>query len=118
MIDGIFEGTVEILQELQEKGPVYAITNYSAEKFLLSQQRWPFLASFDGVIVSGKVKLTKPDPAIYHRLLNDYNLHAPDCLFIDDNVRNVEVARDIGMQAIRFYNPERLRNDLKELGML
>src|SRR3546814_15038654 len=51
MIPRIFEGTVAILEELQDRGPVYAITNFSAEKFERAKELWPFLAGFDGCVV-------------------------------------------------------------------
>ena len=50
----------------------------------------PFLAGFDGIIVSGDERLLKPDPAIYRLLLDRYGLEAEDCVFIDDSKANVE----------------------------
>lgn len=118
MIPRIFDGTVEILRELQARGPVYAITNFSAEKFRRAKELWPFLAEFDGCIVSGECRLLKPDPAIYRLLCDRYGLDAGRCLFIDDVAHNVEGARAVGMQAVQFQSPEQLREELARLGML
>ena len=61
MVPHVIEGTVEILKGLKERGDkVYAITNFSAEKFALALTKWPFLGWFDGVIVSAHEKLLKP----------------------------------------------------------
>ena len=102
-VSGVFEQNVSLLLQLREaKVPNDCITNFSAPKFILAQQRFPFLASFDGVIVSGDERLLKPDPAIYRLLLDRYGLDAEDCVFIDDSRANIEAARGVGMHAIHY----------------
>lgn len=119
MVPGPIPGTPEILAELKARGvPVYAITNFSADKFALSQQRFDFLNSFDGIVVSGIEKVIKPDPKIYRILLDRYGIDAADCLFIDDNPDNVESARAVGMTAHHFAGAEALRRDLEGFGLL
>lgn len=118
MIPRVFEGTVELLQQLKRRGPVYAITNFSAEKFAYSKTRWPFLTSFDGCVVSGECRMIKPEPAIYRHLCQQYGLEPARCLFIDDVQKNVDGARAVGMQAVRFESPEQLRAELAARGML
>jgi 2-haloacid dehalogenase len=119
MVPGPIPGTPEILAELKARGvPVYAITNFSADKFALSQKRFDFLNGFDGIVVSGVEKVIKPDPKIYRILLDRYGLDAADCLFIDDNPDNVESARAVGMTAHHFAGAEALRRDLEGFGLL
>ncbi len=119
MVPGPIPGTPEILAELKARGvPVYAITNFSADKFALSQKRFDFLNGFDGIVVSGVEKVVKPDPKIYRILLDRYGLDAADCLFIDDNPDNVESARAVGMTAHHFAGAEALRRDLEGFGLL
>ena len=119
MVPRAFEGTVAILRALKERRvPVYAITNFPAEKWALERRRWPFLNWFDGVVVSGEVGLIKPDPAIYQCLIDSYGLRAEQCLFIDDSPANVAAARAIGMSALWFETAERLRTDLEIIGLL
>ena len=85
-VSGIFEDHVALLLRLREAGvPNYCITNFSGPKFVLAQQRFLFLSGFEGSIVSGDERLLKPDPAIYHLLLDRYGLKAEDCVFIDDS---------------------------------
>lgn len=116
-ISGAIEGSVEILHALRAAGvPNYAITNFPAEKFDETCARFPFLGGFDGVIVSGRERIVKPDPAIFHLLLDRYRLKAAECLFIDDNPGNVEAAWKVGMSALRFETADRLASDLKAFG--
>ncbi len=59
---GVIADSVAILQSLQrQRVPNYAITNFSAEKFDEARAIFPFLDSFDGIVVSGREWLLKPD---------------------------------------------------------
>ena len=113
------DGSVSILEELKDRGtPLYAITNWHQTKFRETRDRYPFLGHFRDIVVSGYERVLKPDPAIFHLLLDRNGLAASDCLFIDDNVHNVEGARAVGMQAHHFTTPELLRAELVRLGVL
>jgi 2-haloacid dehalogenase len=116
-VSGTFEDNVALLLRLREAGvPNYCITNFSGQKFVLAREIYPFLAGFDGVIVSGDERLLKPDPAIYRLLLDRYGLVAQDCVFIDDSRPNIEAARALGMQAIHYAEPMDLAAELRRYG--
>jgi len=118
-VRGRVPGTREVLADLRERGVrTFAITNFSAPKLKLAQRTYPEMTWFEGIVVSGEVGLVKPDPAIYHRLLDTYGLDAPDTVFIDDAPKNVDGARAVGMHAILFRDAAQLRRDLQELGLL
>jgi 2-haloacid dehalogenase len=119
MVPGEVPGTVAVLEELRAAGvPLHAVTNFSTEKFALSQARFPFLRGFRDVVVSGEERLIKPDPAIYRRLLDRNGLDAARCLFIDDSEKNVRGAEAVGMRAHHFRDAPTLRAALVELGLL
>lgn len=119
MIDGAILGSVDIMMELRRRGyPLYAITNFSSEKLKIAMQAYPFLRGFNGMIVSGDVKLLKPDPAIYKALLDTYHLNPRELLFIDDRRENVQAAWECGFHAIHFLSPAQLEQDLIETGIL
>lgn len=120
MVPGEIQGTPDILAELKEVGiPLYAITNFSTEKFTEAQTRFPFLTtSFLDIVVSGEEKLIKPDPQIYKVLFERNGLDAKTCLFIDDSFKNVEGAREVGMTAHHFSHADGLRKELIDLGLL
>lgn len=113
------DGTVAILDELvARETPVYAITNWSAEKFRETKPRFPFLNSFRDIVVSGDEKLIKPDPAIYELFLKRNQLAAADCLFIDDSAANARGAEAVGMKTHHFKSPEGLRAELSRFHLL
>jgi len=60
----------------------------------------------------------KPDPRIYRVLLERYGLEPASTLMIDDNPRNIDAARSLGMPTVLFQSPEALRVELQDAGVL
>jgi len=119
MLGPAIAGSVGILEELVASGvPVFALTNWSAVKFGIARARFPFLAHFLDIVVSGEVRLVKPDPAIYRLLISRNRLDASSCVFIDDVAANVAGAQAVGMRGHRFTSADALRADLVSLGVL
>ncbi|WP_346906820.1 HAD family phosphatase [uncultured Roseibium sp.] len=118
MVPGEVPGSVAILEALKTADvPLYAITNFSSEKFTEAKARFPFLASsFRDTVVSAEERLLKPDRRIFEALLTRNNLEASACVFIDDSLKNVEGARDAGLEAVHFTGADKLRADLAEFG--
>jgi HAD superfamily hydrolase (TIGR01509 family) len=119
MLGGPIEGTVAVLADLRRAGVrVAALSNWSAEKFPIAMSRYPFLGWFETMVISGQVGVSKPDPRIYRILLDRIALSADSTLFIDDVAANVAAAVDLGMNALLFEDPSRLRTDLEDRGLL
>ena len=119
MIAGPIDGTVEILRDLKAAGiPCYALTNMEAETYPLRLERFAFMRSFNGTVVSSHEGIVKPEPEIFSRLLARFELEPARTLMIDDSARNLETAARLGMQTLRFESPEQLRAHLADLGAL
>ena len=111
--------TVEILDALRQRGlRLYALTNWSAETYPVAKGRFPFLSWFEDIVVSGEVKLAKPDPRIFELTMERCRLTPGSTVFIDDNPPNIETARRLGLRAVHFQTPAKLREELHELGLL
>lgn len=111
--------TVEVLAELHEAGvPLYALSNWSAETFPVARPRYPFLDWFDGIVISGEVRVSKPDRRIYEALLERHGLDAGAILFVDDVAENIAAAEALGIRSIRFTDAPALRRELVGLGLL
>jgi 2-haloacid dehalogenase len=118
MLGGAFDDVVEVMRELKRAGiQVYALSNWSAETFPRARGRYPFLAEFDGILVSGEVGMAKPEPAIFRLFLERFGLEPGRVVFLDDTQANVVAARAAGIEAIGFENAARLRPRLAELGL-
>ena len=119
MVAGALEDTVAVLSELRATGvPTYALTNFSADKWEITLDRWDFLRALDGAVVSGVERVAKPDPAIYHLLLDRHGLTAGSTFYTDDLAVNVEAARRVGIRAELFVDGRTLRDQLAAAGVL
>lgn len=119
MLGGPIDGTVAILAELRAREvPLFALTNWSAETYPLALELYDFLGWFEAVVVSGRERLVKPDPAIFRLLCERHELSPEALVFIDDNPKNAAAAAALGMEGIHFTSPEVLRTDLTRLGLL
>jgi 2-haloacid dehalogenase len=120
MVPGPVPGTEVLLSELKSnKTPLYAITNFSSEKFVEAQDRFPFLkTSFLDIVVSAEERMLKPDVRIYQILIDRNDLTPERCLFIDDSLPNVETARQLGMTAHHFENAAGLERELAALNLI
>ena len=119
MLGNQIDGTVAILKQLIDNPnyKVVALTNWSAETFPVALERFDFLHWFEGIVVSGTEKMRKPFNEIYELTLNRFNIEAAQSLFIDDNARNIEAAKKMGINTIRFNNPTQLKSELKSLNI-
>ncbi|MEX1091621.1 MAG: HAD family phosphatase [Acidimicrobiia bacterium] len=119
MVSGAIERTVAVLSDLSAAGvPTFALTNFSTEKWEVAKARWDFLAGFDGAVVSGTEKVSKPDLRIYEILLDRYALDPARTFYTDDLKANVEAARVVGIDAEFFVDPDTLRQQLVDRGVL
>lgn len=120
MLNGPISGTVEILQEIkkQNKYRLLALTNWSEETWPYAWEQYHFLQWFEGILVSGKEHMKKPDPRIYHLLIERYGIEPERSLFIDDSRANVESAQAVGIQAVHFTSPEQLLVQLQEAAII
>jgi 2-haloacid dehalogenase len=118
MISGPIDGSVRVLEELQVAGvPCYGLTNMEAETYPLRYQRYAFLRGLRGTVVSSAEGVIKPDPEIFRRLLDRFDLRPQATVMVDDAPRNIEAARAMGMATVLFKSPERLRAELIALGL-
>lgn len=120
MLCGPLSETVELFREVRRRPGLkcYALTNWSAELFPIARQRFDFLQWFDGLVVSGEEGIRKPFPGIYERLLQRYDITASEALFIDDNIRNVQAAEDLGIPSVQFTGARSLRNSFQYQGII
>jgi 2-haloacid dehalogenase len=118
-ITGVVPETVEILRKLKTAGyRLYGLTNWSAEKFSIVRTKYEAFNLFESIVVSGEVKLAKPDPAIFRLLLQKIQCQPGECLLIDDSLQNIQSAQKMGFATHRFTSPARLEVDLHQSGIL
>jgi 2-haloacid dehalogenase len=119
MFAGTIPGSVALLERLSASAvPLFAITNFPAETFPMAQRKFPFLALFRDVAVSGRERVMKPDAALFNILFRRNNIAPGEAIFIDDSIKNVDAARALGLRTIHFKSADDLEQDLLKLGVL
>lgn len=115
MLGDAITGSVNILRKFADSKnyKVVALTNWSSETFPIALDKFEFLQWFDGILVSGEEKTRKPFNEIYNLTLQRFNIIAENTIFIDDNLRNIEAANNLGINSIHFKSPELLIDQLK-----
>ena len=110
--------TVPWLQELKAEGfRIYALSNWPKHVYDLRGARLDFLELMDGYILSFREHVIKPDPEIYRRLLERYDIRPEEAVFLDDTLKNVEVAERLGIHGIHFRSLEQAKEELEKLGV-
>lgn len=109
-----FPQSKDWLRDLNNRGyGIYLLTNYPDEMFSLHcKTQFTFLDYVDGMVVSSRCKLIKPDKRIYQTLMSKYNLIADECVFLDDRAENTAAAALLGMKTITVSDPVKARADL------
>lgn len=117
MLGGPIEQNVALLKPLKINYRLFGLTNWSAETFPIAFDLYPLFGEFEGIVISGVERLAKPDERIYLLLLERYKLAANECLFIDDNARNIRAAKTLGFHTIHLDNDVCLKKELSRLGI-
>ena len=123
MVAGVLEEGVAIMEKLEATDvPLFGLTNWSAETFPYAWEHYPVLRRFRDIVVSGRVKLVKPDPAIFAEMRQRIDAQLPgieprELVFIDDNQKNAEAATALGWHGVHHTSAAQTEAKLRELGL-
>lgn len=96
------EGMEALVKELKENGySIYLLSNASVSQHIY----WPkfeMSKQFDGKLISCDLGIVKPNPEIYRRFTQKFDLKPEECLFVDDLPANVAAAVSCGWKGIVF----------------
>ena len=110
------EDLLEEIKRLKKKYHIVLLSNASRgflEKSVLNRMNVDDY--FDEIIVSSDICLIKPNVDIYTYALDKINKTALECVFIDDNPKNIEGAKKAHIDGIVFKNTEDFKNELEKL---
>lgn len=111
-------GMEEMVDALHARGyRCYLLSNFPAcfEEML---RRTPVLQKLDGMVVSYRIHMLKPDPATFLKAAQILGIDPAETVFIDDSLPNVEGAKKAGMEAYHFTSPADLTAYFRTLGIL
>lgn len=112
-------GTVALLHRLHAAGHgLFFLSNMPEAYAQHLETNHDFLGLFRDGVFSARVKLIKPEPAIYAHALSVFGIEAEHTLFIDDVAHNTEAARAAGWQVVHFQGPAQCERELVRQGLL
>src|SRR3989344_4423581 len=103
---------LELIKKLRHNYKVYALSNAcpEIEKKAIKDDNYMYL--FDKVYFSHNIGARKPDKEAYLRILEENDLKPEECIFIDNNIKNVAGAERLGIHAMLISNTDSLKKDL------
>ncbi len=106
-------GMYELLVNVKKAGyPLYLLSNANKRYYAFETYKDIFKL-FSGTTFSSELHLLKPQKEIFVRFCQIHNLAPEECLFIDDQLENVQGARNTGWQAYQFVGVDELRDFLE-----
>jgi epoxide hydrolase-like predicted phosphatase len=111
--DRLDEDLVDYVRSLHTQYKTALLSNAWDDLRKVIAEKWHFEDAFDIMIISGEVGMAKPDPEIFQLAITRLNVAPSEAIFVDDFQLNVDAARAVGMQAIRFQTPQQVCDDLQ-----
>lgn len=100
------ERTTAAVERAAERGWRLALLSNAPVEISRRLDALAWLGRFELRIFSCDLRLTKPDPAIYVKMLDLLDAEAGEVVFVDDRAANVAAARELGIRSLLFTGPE------------
>ncbi|KAG5237089.1 haloacid dehalogenase hydrolase family protein [Salix suchowensis] len=111
------DGIEELLCNLKENNyEMHAVTNYPVW-YRLIEEKLNMSTYLSWTFCSCMIGKRKPNPGFYLEVIRHLKVDPTSCIFIDDRLRNVEAAIEIGIKGLQFKNANLLRQDLSKMGI-
>lgn len=114
-LNGPFAGSHDLLDELAARHRTAILTNISAVHWPIAEG-YGLFEKVECVVASYRIGAIKPDRDFFEIALAEVGATAPEAVFFDDNVVNVEGARACGIESYVVRGPGEVRARLVELG--
>ncbi len=110
---------VNLLYRLKrEPHRLFCLSNMQATSIEHLENAYGLWEVFEGMVISSRIHLIKPELAIYAYLLEQHGLKGSETVFIDDAEVNLAPAAKLGIHTILFENPAQCERQLKTLGCI
>jgi HAD superfamily hydrolase (TIGR01509 family) len=115
--DRFYQQVVDVARVLRSRYRVALLSNAfpTQREVILDQHGVDVHAEFDVYVNSSEVGISKPDPAIYELTLERLRVAPEQAIFLDDSLRNIDSARQLGIHAVHFVQPDVSLAELERL---
>lgn len=101
------------INDLHNKYQTALLTNASHEYIKSLTDKVELSDIFDEIIISSEIGLAKPDPKIYHYALEKLNVKPGESVFVDDTVKHIDAAKNIGINSILYQDFPQFKKKLE-----
>lgn len=113
----IHYGIEDLIKRLKTNYRLLIFSGNIRERIEYLDKKCDFLKYFDDAIFSFDYQKNKDDIEFYEELIKHIKCNPSDALLIDDEKKNVKMARSLGFNGIHYYYTEKLVEDLKNYGI-
>ena len=112
------DGALPVIESIALGYKQGVISNHSREwgKYII--ERWNLRRFLNPIIISAEVGLDKSSNTIFYFALACLNVNPENTIFVDNNLKNVERAKKLGINGIHFENGRKLREDLESYNLI
>jgi HAD superfamily hydrolase (TIGR01509 family) len=108
-------GMLDVVKHVSRAHRTALVSNTNEIHYKLSLKKFDVLSVLHIHYLSYQMRVMKPAHGFYDAIIQDQNIDPSAMVLIDDLIINVEGARAVGMQAIKFDNPQQLVETLTTL---
>ncbi len=116
-VTNISSDMAEIIERLHQADYTVSLMSNTHDIHAKSNMLRGFYDIFDNVFLSNEIGFIKPDLDKYKYVLKKLDTKPKRCIFIDDKIRNLVPARELGIIVIRFESFNKFKEQLNELGI-
>ena len=111
----IYPEIIELVKKLKNNGIKTAILSNTIKPHVNIINKFGGYNNFDVVVLSTRVKLTKPNPEIYLLTAKRLIVKPKECVFIDDKKENLVPAKKLGMKIVLAKSPKQIIRDIYQI---
>jgi len=111
-------GMEELFWQVKRRYPVGLLSDTDELHWNYCREQFTFLKAIENPTLSFEIGAIKPDAKCYLKAAENVGFVVEKCLFIDDRQVNVEGAQKVGMPAVLFQGPQKLKEDFKKVGVM
>ncbi len=103
---------IDLILSLKSKYKIALLSNFTADLNRFLKDMFNIYHLFDVVVNSYDIKFKKPYAQAFSYTLDKLGLNADEVIFTDDNEKNIEGARKVGIRSIHYKDFKQFKNEL------
>ncbi|MEJ2634868.1 MAG: HAD family phosphatase [Calditrichia bacterium] len=112
------EGIRGIVGALKDRYVLSVCSNTDPWHWQFVLREYDFIRDFQHYFLSYELKMNKPDPRVFGRILKHLNASGSECVFFDDTEENIQAADRFGIRSFLVSEPAEINEALQNLKLI